>query len=111
MLLVVFGLIRLWEESLFWEGVHWRWNIVGAVLPFHHCPGGRVVQADHIHVLVVLRKGQTIRELLELQVGRKVQLCELGNALPETWPQRRDLGLLLVLVKAGLCENLAQVIL
>ena len=111
MLLVVFAFIRLWKESLFGEGVDWRRNVVGAVLPLHDRPCGRVVQADLIHVLVVLCKGQTIRELVELQVRREVQFREVGNTLPKTRPQRRDLGLLLVLVKARLGKNFAQLIL
>ena len=110
MLLVVFAFIRLWKESLFGEGVDWRGNVVGAVLPLHDRPCGRVVQTDLIHVLVVLCKGQTIRELVELQVRREVQLCEFGNALPEAWSQRWHVGLLLVLVKAGLDDNFAQLI-
>ena len=110
MLLVVFAFICLWKESLFGEGVDWRGNVVGAVLPFHDRPGGRVVQTDLIHVLVVLCKGQAVHKLLELQVRREVQLCEFGNALPEAWSQCLHVGLLLVFVKAGLDDNFAQLI-
>ena len=110
MLLVESAFVGLWEESLFGKGVDWRGNVVGAVLPRQDHPCGRVVQANLIHVLVVLCKGQPVRKLLELEVRREVQLCEFGNALPEAWSQRWHVGLLLVLVKAGLDDNFAQLI-
>ena len=111
MLLVVCAFVCcLWEESLFGKGVDGRRNVVGAVLPRQDRPCGRVVQANLVHVLVVLCKGQPVRELLELQVRREIQLCEFGNALPEAWSQRWHVGMLLVLVEAGLDDNFAQLI-
>ena len=110
MLLVESAFVGLWEESLFGKGVDRRGNVVGAVLPRQDHPCGRVVQANLIHVFVVLCKGQPVHKLLELQVRREVQLCEFGNALPEAWSQRWHVGLLLVLVKAGLDDNFAQLI-
>ena len=62
----------LGEKSLFWEGVDWGRNIIGAVRPRNDRSSGRVVQADLIDVLMVLSNGQSILEIFEWQVCREV---------------------------------------
>ena len=62
----------LGEKSLFWEGVDWGRNIIGAVLPRNDRSSGRVVQADLVDVVMVLSKGQSILEDFERQVWREV---------------------------------------
>ena len=62
----------LGEKSLFWEGVDWGRNIIGAVRPRNDRSSGRVVQADLVDVVMVLSKGQSILEDFERQVWREV---------------------------------------
>ena len=107
-MLLVIGLVGLGEESLLGECVHRRRNIVRAILPSQDSSCCGVVQANLVHVFVVLSKCKSVRKLLELEVRREVELSELGDALPELRPQCWHLALFLVLVKAALGESLGQ---